>query len=273
MIEFLAIDKINLRPGQYVPPFLELLVAAARRGEPLAPRVESIVASFGFDMFEYGVSSTPNPDRNGVAYVYTTKNGDWVRHYDRMGYIEIDPRMALTCKSAVPLAWDQSTARGMGVQVDAFLDDALRHGIGSGLCFMWHGPSDSHIAVTLNSSIRVNDEIRLKSITRNLSDIVMFGHYFHEIFMLPALKLGKQRATAMQPLSRRERECLALAARGLTTKGISCKLEISSRTVQFHFERIREKLGAANRHEAIARAVQTGVIPGEWTVPLSRATL
>lgn len=270
MIEFLAVDKINLRPGQYVPPFLELLVAAARRGEALAPHVASIAASFGFDMFEYGVSSTPNSDRNGVTCVYTTTDGNWARRYDRMGYVEIDPRILLTCRSAVPLVWDQSTARGIGADVDAFLDDALRHGIGSGVCFMWHGPLNSHMAVTLNSSIRVNDGIRLKSITRNLPDVVMFGHYFHEIFMLPALKLGRQSAAAAQPLSGRERECLALAAKGLTTKDISGRLDISSRTVEFHFERIREKLGAANRHEAIARAVQTGVIPGKWTAPPSQ---
>ncbi|MCC6194074.1 MAG: LuxR family transcriptional regulator [Burkholderiales bacterium] len=272
MIEFITIDKINLRPGQYVPPFLELLVAAARRGEPLATHVQSIVASFGFEMFEYGVSSTPQPDSHGVTFLYSTADGSWLRHYDRMGYIEIDPRIFLTCKSAVPMIWDQTTARGIGANVDAFLDDALRHGIGSGLAFMWHGPWDRHMAVMFNSRLRVNDEVRVKSITRNLSDIVMFGHYFHEIFMLPALKLGRHSASATQPLSKRERECLALAAKGLTTKDISGRLDISSRTVQFHFERIRDKLGVANRHEAIARAVQTGVIPGEWTAPLSRPT-
>jgi hypothetical protein len=247
MIEFISIDKINLRPGQYVPPFLEFLVIAARRGEALAPHVQSIVASFGFDAFEYGVSSTPAPDRNGLTYVYTTADGSWLRHYDRMGYIEIDPRIFRTCKSAVPLIWDQANVRGIGTNVDAFLDDALRHGIGSGVSFMWHGPWDSHMAVTLNSSLRINDGIRVKSITRNLSDIVMFGHYFHEIFMLPALKLSKQPAAVTQPLSKRERECLALAAKGLTTKDISGKLDI-------------------------ARAVQTGVIPAEWTAPLSRPT-
>ena len=41
----------------------------------------------------------------------------------------------------------------------------------------------------------------------------MFGHYFHEIFMVPALELAASaRAAATQPLSKRERECLALAA-------------------------------------------------------------
>jgi DNA-binding CsgD family transcriptional regulator len=263
MFETISIGRINLRQGQFVPPFLESLVAAAKRGEALEPYVESVVASFGFDMFEYGVSATPHPDANGVHYVYTTGDRKWIERYDQMGYIEIDPRVFLTCKSAIPLIWDQSNIRGFGGNVDAFIDDALQHGIASGVSFMWHGPYDSHMAVALDSRVKVNKEIRLKSITRNLPDIVMFGHYFHEIFMLPVLKLGHQPKLSPQPLTKRERECLALAAKGLTTKDISVKLDISARTVQFHFERINSKLGCANRHEAIARGVQKGLVRAE----------
>ena len=46
----------------------------------------------------------------------------------------------------------------------------------------------------------------------------------------------------------------------MTTEDIAIKLEIKSRTVQFHFDSIRTKLGAANRQEAIALAVQSGVV-------------
>jgi len=259
MMETLSINKINLRPNQPVPPFLDSLLQAAKRGEELVPYVLAIAASFGFDSFEYGVSGTPHPDKNGLTYYYSTMP-NWIARYDRMGYIEIDPRVFLTCKSAIPLIWDQSSLRKFGSNVDAFLDDALAHGIASGVSFMWHGPYDTGMAVTLNSRNKVNDEIRTKSITRNLPDIVMFGHYFHEIFMLPALEFGKQPATPIQPLSKRERECLGLAAKGMTTKDISMKLDISSRTVQFHFDQIRGKLGVANRHEAIALGVQTGLV-------------
>ena len=185
---------------------------------------------------------------------------DWIGRYDRMGYIEIDPRVFLTCKSAIPLMWDQSSLRNIGPRVDDFLADARAHGIASGVSFMWHGPYDTAMCVTLNSSIPVNNEIRAKSIARNLPDIVMFGHYFHEIFMLPAVESGKRPSTPIEPLSTRERECIGLAANGMTTKDISHKLEISSRTVQFHFERIYTKLRASNRQEAVARAVQTGIV-------------
>jgi LuxR family quorum-sensing system transcriptional regulator SolR len=38
------------------------------------------------------------------------------------------------------------------------------------------------------------------------------------------------------------------------------KLGISERTVQFHFDGIRSKLGAANRQEAVAKAISAGII-------------
>jgi len=261
MMEMLAIGKVNVRPGQPVPPFLESLVAAATRGESLVPYIQSIVSSFGFDSLEYGVSAMTHPDKDSLVYFYSTIP-DWTVRYDKLGYIESDPRMFLTCKSAVPLIWDQSNLRKFGPDVTRFLDDALAHGLASGVSFMWHGPYDTAMAVGLNSRIPINDEIRLKSITRNLPDIVMFGHYFHEVFILPALSFGREPAIPFKPLSKRERQCLDLASRGMTTRDISTKLDITSRTVQFHFTRIFTKLGAANRHEAIARAIQTGIVRG-----------
>jgi len=259
MLTLAPVVNTELRPGQLVPPLLEPVVAAARRGEDLVPHVEAIAGGFGFDSFEYGASATPRPDRLGANYVYTTVP-EWTMHYGRMGYVETDPRIFLTCRSAVPMMWDQRNLRGLGPRVDAFLDDARRHGVASGVSFMWHGPFDAHHVVALNSRVEVSDAFRTNAIMRNLSDIAMFGRWFHELFMVRALELGRRGQAPAQALSSRERECLALAANGMTTKDISHKLDISSRTVQFHFERIYSKLRASNRQEAVARAVQTGIV-------------
>ena len=260
MIGLISVGQINVRPGQLVPPFLESLIGAARRGEQLLPYLRSIVASLGFDHFTYGIGSHSQIDRAREVYAFTTLPNEWVRRYEQMRYVEYDPRLFRTCKSAVPFIWDQSNVRGCGARQDAFYDDARAHGIASGVSFMLHGPWDCHVGITLDSCIERNDEIRLKAIARNLPEIHMFGHYFHEIFMLPAVEFLNEPRKLPAALSRREQECLTLAARGLTTKAISYRLAISSRTVQFHFDRIRGKLGVANRHEAIALGVQTGLV-------------
>ena len=259
MFELAPVAHVELRHGQFVPPLLESLVVAAHRGEDLVPHVKSIAATFGFDSFEYGASGAARADRDRTTYVYTTVL-DWTMHYGRMGYVETDPRVFLPCRSAVPMVWDQRSVRGLGRRVDAFLDDARRHGIRSGVSFVWRGPHDNHVVVALNSHVEFNDDIRTKAIMRNLSDIFMFGRYFHEMFMAPALERCHAAPAPLPPLSAREQECLNLAARGLTTRAISHRLEISSRTVQFHFENIYSKLQASNRQEAVARGVQSGIV-------------
>ncbi len=74
-----------------------------------------------------------------------------------------------------------------------------------------------------------------------------------------------QPAALVEPLTGRETEILALAARGLTNKAIGAELAISDRTVQNHLAHIFGKLNAASRTEAVMRAVSLGVIepPGE----------
>jgi DNA-binding NarL/FixJ family response regulator len=61
-------------------------------------------------------------------------------------------------------------------------------------------------------------------------------------------------------LSPREREVLAELARGATTAEIASGLVISSSTVKTHVSHILEKLGAANRAEAVGRAAALGLL-------------
>ena len=63
-----------------------------------------------------------------------------------------------------------------------------------------------------------------------------------------------------EPLTPREREVLALVAEGLPNKAIAEELGISDQTVKFHVASIVGKLGAANRTEAVRRAVRRGLI-------------
>jgi DNA-binding NarL/FixJ family response regulator len=66
---------------------------------------------------------------------------------------------------------------------------------------------------------------------------------------------------AVEPLTEREQEVLALAARGFTNKAIGVQLGISDRTVQGHLARVFGKLQANSRTEAVMRAVSMGLIP------------
>jgi len=63
-----------------------------------------------------------------------------------------------------------------------------------------------------------------------------------------------------EPLTPREIQVLELLAEGLSNKAIAARLKISAQTVKFHVAAVAGKLGAANRTDAVRRAVRRGLI-------------
>jgi LuxR family maltose regulon positive regulatory protein len=64
-----------------------------------------------------------------------------------------------------------------------------------------------------------------------------------------------------EPLTGRELEVLRLIAAGRSNQGIARELFVSLDTVKKHVTHLLGKLGVANRTEAVARALQLGLIP------------
>jgi len=65
---------------------------------------------------------------------------------------------------------------------------------------------------------------------------------------------------AVREPSAREREILALLAEGATDGQIAARLELSPATVQTHVRNAKAKLGARTRAQAVAMAIQRGLI-------------
>ncbi len=61
-------------------------------------------------------------------------------------------------------------------------------------------------------------------------------------------------------LSNRETEVLHLLAEGLGVAGIARRLYVSESTAKTHISKIYEKLGAANRAQAIMLAIRSGLL-------------
>jgi DNA-binding CsgD family transcriptional regulator len=237
------------------------LIEAAEAGEDLVPAVVTIMHNFGFDSFMYATASyhlRPNNDER--MYVFTTLPADWVARYDQMAYVECDPRVLYSFESALPLVWDQSSERGRSARTDRFLEDAAKYGVASGVAFPVYAGFPARNIVALNSAMPIIDGVRRSDITRNLGDIVLFGLCFHELFIKGVIEDGLAPHFQGAPLSPRERECLQMAANGLTSADIGIKLGITERTVTFHFANIISKFGVLNRHEAIATGVAKGII-------------
>jgi two-component system, NarL family, response regulator LiaR len=61
-------------------------------------------------------------------------------------------------------------------------------------------------------------------------------------------------------LTEREREVLALMAEGLSNAQIASRLYVSDSTVKFHVSSVLRKLDASSRTEAVAFAIQNGLV-------------
>ena len=70
---------------------------------------------------------------------------------------------------------------------------------------------------------------------------------------------GRQEEAPATPLSKREREVLALIASGRTNREIAAALYLSPHTVKEHASSLYRKLGVKNRAEATRRAERLGL--------------
>ena len=261
MLTPLRLTPIRVDRTKFLPPLLLELIAAAEAGGDLVPPLLAIVRKLGFDGFLYATASyhlRPNNDER--IYYFTTLPREWVIRYDQQAYVECDPRVLYSFESALPLVWDQASERGRNPKTDAFLQDAAAHGVGSGVAFPVYAGYPARTLVSLSSAAPFIDDPRRRQIAANLGDIVIFGQCFHELFVKGVIEKGVAPHFEGAPLSPRERQCLQMAAHGMTGADIAFKLGITERGVTYHFANIVSKLGVLNRHEAIAKGIAQGVI-------------
>ncbi len=74
--------------------------------------------------------------------------------------------------------------------------------------------------------------------------------------------LGQVREPALEPLSTRELDVLALVAKGSTNRAVAAALFISEATVKTHLLHVYAKLGVGDRAAAVAVAYERGLLRG-----------
>lgn len=95
---------------------------------------------------------------------------------------------------------------------------------------------------------------------RALCEVMAGRAAFDADTLARAARYEAETGRPVEHLTEREREILALAARGLTNKAIGQILFISDRTVQGHLQNIYQKLSVSTRTEAVTAALARGLI-------------
>jgi DNA-binding NarL/FixJ family response regulator len=132
--------------------------------------------------------------------------------------------------------------------LDEYVYQALRAGA-SGFLLKDTPPADLLAAIRV---VAAGDALLAPSVTRRL--IAEFAHRPQPSAVTPA---------ALAALTDREREVLALVARGLSNAEIAEALVVSGATAKTHVSRVLAKLGARDRAQLVMLAYETGLVtPG-----------
>lgn len=178
------------------------------------------------------------------------------------GYYQIDPVVLVANGRATPFAWSyaQKSRSVIGdilgplhKPVVNYLHDT-RLTVGATVPIRLSGGR-----LATFTGIRLDpDKGYIEDIRRLLGEFGLLAHMFHSV-VAPQIEGGGGSAQYVR-LTARERECLQLSAQGLSAKQIAYRLDRSLGTVALHLSTASRKLRARNRAQAVARAVQLGLV-------------
>ncbi|MGO4524961.1 autoinducer binding domain-containing protein [Microvirga sp. 2MCAF35] len=181
---------------------------------------------------------------------------NWIERYFEQGYEAIDPIVVNARKQKRAFAWDsEKRAGGHSSEQARFFKEARDFNIGSGLTIPIRSGSGQITALTLANDGRLIEAEKVLSAAHEMVELM--GLYYHARV---AASLKASRVHAEVQLSQREVQCLTWAARGKTVAETADILGVTARTVTFHQEHARAKLGAGNITQAVAIALRRGLI-------------
>lgn len=180
---------------------------------------------------------------------------DWVTHYIRSNYIEIDPLFHIDFRRISALDWTEIRHTD---ETGKFFEDFQERGLGD------HGMVitdylQSGIYAVANFCFGCSDEQWAKVRGHRLETLRLLTHSLGDAYE----HIYNENAGSQFKITKRERECLYWVAAGKTDEEIGQLLSVGKWTVVSHLKSAKYKLGAANRASAVAKAMSSGIIKFE----------
>jgi len=210
-----------------------------------------ITKSYGFDYFS--IIRLPRSDERYLSSLSTISNWppELVGTYDQLGLLEKSPIMDALRRSTKPIVWrledmDRNQADGREEKAATLF---AAHGFHRSVYIATQDPSGERGAVSFSGT-------RDTPTDPELMELSYIANRIYE----KVSEIREPAALADQILSARERECLHWTASGKTSSEIAIILGLSEHTVNHYLSAVCQKLGAANRAHAVARAIRSGIL-------------
>jgi DNA-binding CsgD family transcriptional regulator len=221
------------------------------------PEIERLLRrtldQYGFPCFAY-LSFAPRGDDDD-ALAMTTYPSSWVEQYCANRYDRIDPVIARSIASTLPFAWSADQYTELTNKQKLFMEEASEFGIRHGVTIPIHDRQGKVATLTLAACG-----------PRSAFDDRVERHR-HELHLIAIYLHAQLRNVTLAPISptrpcltQRERSCLQWAARGKSALDTAEIISVSRRTVVFHTENAKRKLGVATVQQAVAKGLMYDII-------------
>lgn len=228
--------------------FIEQCQAGAPVGV-LAQAFQRSTEALGFRHFACCSHVDPlKPPRRAVMLHSYPK--EWAQLFSELELFDIDPVFLHASRSLVPFFWDtQAFQDELSPPQQEMFHEARRYGLTRGYTIPIHSvdaPRD------FRASCSVVPDAESVEPSAYLA-VQLMAFYLYETASKDAQE--KDPPPVQQPLSRRERQCLELAAQGKSDWVSSRILGLSERTVHNHVENAKRRLQVATRMQAVMHAL------------------
>lgn len=218
--------------------------------QQLFQAILSLSKELGFDHCAYGLRM-PFPLAAPKTIIFSNYPTAWQAQYQAKDYVAIDPTVHHAMRSPLPLLWTDelfSPAQGLWEEARSF---GLRYGWAQSI-------RDFNGVVSMLTLARSNEPITKTELDANNFKMAWLTQAMH--LSMSRCLTPKLMPEADAKLSNREIAVLRWTADGKTSGEISCILNISERTVNFHINNVITKLNAANKTSAAVKAAMLGLL-------------
>jgi LuxR family quorum sensing-dependent transcriptional regulator len=240
--------------------------------DELGAALQRIVEDYGFAAFDFIDVGQPHLD---LPFHSGTSGKKWEEEYISNKFFQVDPCIARVRRSNVPFIWgdirlDEHHAGRKPGALKTF-EAAWDHGFTEGLVVPCHFSDD--IGRRYSSSVAFFWKDPVQRFRFLLTQKKHELHILTIYWVQRAVDLISSEHRGSGPILRtdanvnggialtdREREVLSWAARGKTTSETAEILTISDETVEGHIRNAMRKLTAANKTQAVVKAIYLGFV-------------
>lgn len=220
----------------------------AKTCDDLRVEMKKFATLMEFDHFVYALTINA-PSLKQQHYLLNGFPPEWCERYIKGGYFEVDPVVRHAQTTSLPAIWTEEMFHDG--QHEQFWEEARAFGLNCGLSF---AVRDQPGVMGIFSIARDKPlDLAALDMAALIGRAQMFASMLHHA--VARIELPKLLPEQNAILTSRERECLRWSADGKTAWEIGHILNIAERTVVFHVNNVIKKLGAANKTQAIVRAI------------------